>query len=254
MRNRGVSDVIGFVLIVSIVLTTVGAVYVTGFSGLEDARQAEAANNVERAFDVFDDNMADIYRSGAPNRATEFKLSDSQIGVGSTSTTIEVEITGNSNDEGAVDVNPVTYTMQDGDTRYVYELGAVFRENRDGAVMIEEPPFLFEQDRTVLQYVVTRSQTSQSRAGSTTVLVRGERTSRVVKQTPRVGVDGYGAELTVTTTPKRAPAWERYLESEIGWTSACTIVGSNEVECDLSPSNSPDKLYITSTGIELEIE
>lgn len=245
MRDRAVSDVIGFVLIASIVLTSIGVVFVTGFSGLEDARQAEASNNIERAYDVFEANMADIYQDGAPNRATEFKLSDSQVRVGDTTSIIEIEVDGTSN--GQADANPFVYSAGNSEQQYTYELGAVFRESRGGAVMQEEPPFNFDQDRTTLQYVLTRAQPPQAQAGTKTVLVRGSRSARslrlVDKSSPSI-------TLTVTTTDKRAPVWEDYLEEEISWTSACSMPSSNQVECSFSV----DEIYVVSTGIELTIE
>jgi len=66
--ERGVSDVVGYVLIFSLIVATVGVVTTVGFSTLEDRQDAERVNNVERAFDVFANNMENVYRDGAPSR------------------------------------------------------------------------------------------------------------------------------------------------------------------------------------------
>jgi hypothetical protein len=88
MDDRGVSEVIGFVLVFSLITMTIAIVSVTGIGGLQDAQQAEQVNNVERAFDVLDDNFDEIQRQQAPNRTTELKLVDGSIGLGE-----EIEIT-----------------------------------------------------------------------------------------------------------------------------------------------------------------
>jgi len=55
--RRAVSDVVGYVLVFSLVSLTVGVVSVAGVGALQDARDVEQANNAERAFDVLGDNV-----------------------------------------------------------------------------------------------------------------------------------------------------------------------------------------------------
>lgn len=254
MNDRAVSEVVGFILVFSLVVSTVGVVYAVGFDGLEKSRSAEQVNNAGRAFDVMADNLEDIYGDGAPSRSSELKLSDAELSVGSPDTTIEVEVAGNGVDEEPVNVKPIRYASSARDTSFTYEGGAIFREDGSGTVMQQEPPFLISQDQTVIQYVATKSGGgTQSISGSTTVLVRAERTGRHVRVveygTPDVTVD-----MTVTTTPERAPAWERYLEEQIDWTGTddCSVGGPNngEVVCTFTV----DELFVTTVGIDIVIE
>ena len=78
-NHRAVSEIIGFVLVFSLILGTITIVYVGGLSGLDDARNAERVNNAERAFDVMANNFQQMGRGDAPNRATEIKLADAQL-------------------------------------------------------------------------------------------------------------------------------------------------------------------------------
>lgn len=222
MRDRAVSDVIGFVLVFSLITMTVGAVYATGFSGLEDARDAERVNNAERAFDVLAHNVEDSDRSGAPGRSTEIKLADASIDFGDR-TNVSVTVDGTTTYE---QFSPIVYEA-DG-TRIVYENGAVIREESDGAVMRREPSMAFrERDgerSTVLSIVNLNRRGGGQVAGSTTVLVRtrlqsgpGARTTLL--STPRTFDSGKTVTLNVTTTEKRAVVWERYVEDNANWAS-----------------------------------
>ena len=80
--RRGVSETVGFVLVFSLVLLTVGTVLTVGYAGLQDARDAERVNNAERAFDVLANNIEDITARGAPSRGTEIRLAEASIGPG----------------------------------------------------------------------------------------------------------------------------------------------------------------------------
>lgn len=239
MRDRAVSDVIGFVLVFSLITMTVGAVYATGFSGLENARDAERVNNAERAFDVLAHNIEDSDRGGAPGRSTEVKLSEATIGFGDR-TNVSVTLERDTNDDGAYDDNTTTYEQfspivyeADG-TQIVYENGAVIREESDGAVMRREPSMAFRErdgERSAILSIVDLNHRGGGQvAGSTTVLVRtrlqsgpGARTTLL--STPRTLDDGAGGgaadrvTLNVTTDPDRAVAWERYVEDSVGWAS-----------------------------------
>jgi len=48
--DRGVTELVSYVLIFSLVIATIGTVTVLGMSTLMDRQQAEQLNNVERSF------------------------------------------------------------------------------------------------------------------------------------------------------------------------------------------------------------
>ena len=253
MADRGVSEVVGFVLIFSLITLSVGAVYAVGFTGLQDARDAEQLNNVERAFDVLDDNMADIVENDAPNRATEFRLYEADMTVGEP-TRITVNIDG-SPDSYSVAAYPLVYQAQGSPTSFRYVGGAVIREDRNGAIFLNEPSFLLRESggtRTaVIPLIETRSQGSQAVGGTGTVLIRA---NRVLAETltARTG-SNTDIELTVESTPTRAPLWAAYLNNKIGdayGIQPCTASGDT-VTCD---AFTVQRLYVTATRIDVSID
>lgn len=254
MRNvideRGVSEVLGFILVFSLVLMTIGIVYVGGFSVLEDTRDGERVNNAERALDVMATNFQQIARGDAPRRATEVKLAGAKLetsehhAISTNSSSLPLEQT----------AGPVAIRFSAGtDTQIVYEAGAIIRTESQGGVMLREPDFIFEKDRTVIRYIETRG-SGQSISGSKTVLVRADRRdSRVLAA--QTDVVDETVTFNITTTPKRAVVWERYLESEIDWEAdACSIVNpeAETVTCEFGLDDG-GSLYVARTRIDLTI-
>ena len=70
MRDRGVSEVLGYALVFSLVIVTVSIISVSGLSGYQNAQSFERQSNAEKAYDVMHNNIEDIYYKGAPSRAT----------------------------------------------------------------------------------------------------------------------------------------------------------------------------------------
>lgn len=253
MRDRGVSEVISFVLVFSLIALTVGVVYVGGVGNLEGARDAEQLRNAERAFDVLDDNVDDIVQGDAPNRGTEIKLSEAQLTFGSV-TTLNVTTEANASDEPYVaNLRPIVY-QSDGPTDIVYEAGAIVRSDRSGAIMLEEPPVSLDDDLTLLQFVQTKvhEDGSDSVGGQETVLVRTTVDGRQV-----LGArPDQGGKHTVTfnVTTNRTAVWADMLEERIqaegigARGDPCQVHG-NTVECVFET----ERLYVSVTRINVEL-
>ena len=209
--DRAVSDVVGYVLIFSLITISVGVITVGGFSTLEDRQDAERINNAERAFDVFAANMEDIYRDGAPSRATEMRLSGGTLRYGE-SISIKVAPVGYEEDNITIVSNPLIYA--DGDTEIVYSVGAVFRSEGDSSVMLRDPPIYNTSDSVVLPIIRTyRTSGTQSFSVDGTVRVTGE--ARMVNTTNPAPFEGSNDYKIILESP-RSDAWERYLNAQHG--------------------------------------
>lgn len=249
--SRGVSEVIGFVLVFSLVLGTISMVYVGGFSALSDTRDGERVNNAERAMDVLADNFQQLGRGEAPRRATEIKLADAQLTLDERYV-LEVNVSGNSSLSSS---RPLTYHSGTG-TRISYEHGAIIRVDDDGgAVMLREPDFLITDERTVIRHIELRGG-QLSQGGTQTVLVRADLSSREL-QFPLDGEDsdvtGETVNVTLQTSPERTGAWLRYMEDRSELTD-CTerdvpsLETHREIECTLTT----DSLTVSRTQVDVE--
>jgi hypothetical protein len=246
--DRGVSDTLGFVFIFALVLSIVGLTFTVGYGGLQDTRDFERLNNAERAFDVMGDNFDDMVRRGAPSRATEVKVADAQLVVAEP-TVFNVSVDdGSAVESYRFDVEPIVY--ETGDGRIVYVNGAVFREDRGGAVAVRHSELVLNQSRVLVPVVATRSGSdTTSVGGTTTVLVRatnpeGQRESfgfEVARSEPQ-------AQVTVNVTSPRPAAWERELSRH---DDASCLVAGDTVSCTVV---SPQRVYVQQTLVDITFD
>lgn len=260
MSDRGVSDVVGFVLVFALITSTVAMVYTFGFAGLENAREEERLSNAERAFDILADNVGDLYHRGAPSRLTEIKLSGATLGYGSeTRLTVEVDGAGSPTPTYSTTLDPIVYAPADSPVRLVYENGAVFRERPGvGGVVRHTSDAVFRDGATrtaVIPLVQTRSAGTPGVGGSSTVRIRTEKAGSEVLGTFRDptndpdsdGTDEYEVTYTVETSSTRAPLWEASLEERISWNSNACSVSGDTVTCTFDVQ----RLYVTALRIDV---
>jgi len=146
--RRGVSETVGFVLVFSLVMLTVGTVLTVGYAGLQDARDAE------RAFDVLANNIEDITARGAPIRGTEIRLAEASIGPGAP---VTMNISGFAADgsrqfsTGNNTLDTIEYEA-DG-TKIRYTGGAVTRVQSDGSTLLGDPNYRLANDSVIIPIV-----------------------------------------------------------------------------------------------------
>ncbi|SHH32041.1 DUF7289 family protein [Halobaculum gomorrense] len=247
--TRAQSDAIGFVLVFSIIILTVGTVYATGFGALQDLRSDEQLDNMERAFDVLADNVDEMAHEGAPSRATEIKLTGGTLAVdGATTITMRAVNTSNSADNATVSATtrPISYTHDS--STVALSFGAVLREDGDAAVMRSDPGWAIDDDHALVPLVVTtHSGDTTALGGRSTVLVAGTVRARRLVTDFDTGA-GSQARVNLTVTSPRVEAWKRYLES----------AGLTELEGDTDDGQityqfEVDRLTVTRTSVAVEL-
>lgn len=232
MTDRAASEVLSFALVFGLVVGSVAIVSVSGMSSLESARDAEQMNNAERAFDVLGDNMADIYERGVPSRATEVSLGESQLYTGENVTfnVTAIDYDGDvDNVTSERDIRPIVYDgNQDG--QIVYEAGAVFRVEREGGLVIQDPPFVIQSDRVMIPVVATQSRTVESTGGSTVLLRANKRATDVGASDSRSDYD----TVYVNVSSPRNDLWKEHIGAQPGFTCSTTGPSNDHLECEKS--------------------
>jgi hypothetical protein len=253
MSDRAVSEVISYVLVFGLIVSAVGIISVSGLSTLQDVRNDEQIANAERAFDIMSDNIEDIHRRGAPSRATEISLGEAELATGSNMTMrIEVDDTDdgsfNVDDSYERNIRPIIYRGEE-ERELVYEAGAVFRTNRDGGIIVEEPPLLIDEQRVQIPIIGLNRPQAQSLGGST-VLVRTQLQDRSVEyEDTGDNVEEIRIEITDSN---HEDLWVEYLESE-GFTDCQDI--SDGIQCDFNPDPSTiDIVYVVDYDIAVNID
>ena len=216
--DRGVSETLGYILVFSVIITTITTATVFGFSGLEDRQAAEQVRNVERAFDVLADNFGDIARYEDPSRATEIRLARGTVSVGDpvtitigqNSTTPGEDFVDDPSNVTNVTLQPLEFQSDSGGV--VYEGGVVFRVDDDTSIARSSLPFVVGEEAGLVPIVATRQggQTSGV-GGDQTVLVVGERRPNTRTLSNRT-VEG--ADLRLRIESPRADGWSRLLREQ----------------------------------------
>lgn len=187
-RRRGQSDLLGFVFVFAIVVTTVALVGVVGYAQLDGVRDVERQNGAQRAVQALDDNVDDLVYDGAPARSTEMRLSEASLYVGDP---VTINVTGervgdpSRNFSHRFRIRPVVRESRSGGT-VVYLTGAVVREEADGApVMVRDPTLSVGAERTLLPVVRPVQERDRRVSGTNTVLVGTTRTGGAVSADAR---------------------------------------------------------------------
>lgn len=220
--ERGVSDVVGYILVFSLITITIGTVFAVGITGVEDRREAERVANVERAFDVLDDNLRDVQRYSDPNRATEIRLAG-----GTLSTSAETRfVLANTSDPDDVTNHTLdewtsrTIAYEEGDTTIAYEAGALVRGDGDGSVMLSEPRFVAADGRTTIPMVaLLRGDGEESVTGEGTVQITAVEDPNADSTTTRFDAAS-GETLYLWVETDHPDAWARYFERVDGFSDA----------------------------------
>jgi len=242
LDDRGISDVIGYVLVFALILGAVVIVSTTGLSELADIRTNEQIDNAERAFDVIAENLGDVYASGAPSRATEIDLASASLSLG---TPITMNVTNGSTTLLRQQITPIVYEGE-ARSRIVYEGGAVFRTQDDSGVVLREPPVITAPDGVHVTVVGTRSRQADSVTGGT-VRLRSERASAFLAE--------YGTEdpLWLNVTSPRWEQWETALQRPGVSCLSGGATPTDVVACNLTASGAPTRVAVSVVRIDVSI-
>lgn len=240
MADRGQTETLGFVLVFAIITASIGLVFATGFTGLDDARAVEQVNNAERAFEVYSENIDDITQRNAPNRATEIKLADATLTLAEP-IEVSVNVVGDPLNETYA-IRPLVYDAQTGE-QLIYVQGAILRKASGRAVVLQESTMVLDANRTVLPIIQTRRDGTGSIGGSTTVLIRATHA-----QSSFILVDNAPPTIWFNVSTPHAAAWASHLEDASG-VSSCSVIGDTAA-CQIDT----DRAVITLVQIDVDLD
>lgn len=124
--DRGVSEVIAFVLVFGIIIGSVGVLYMTGFQSMQSYQETEQLRNAERAMEAFGANVDDVQRNGGiEEREGELALRGGTVSVAGGGTELNVTVDDGSTHEFSTTLGSITYS--DASSQIAYEGGAIFR-------------------------------------------------------------------------------------------------------------------------------
>lgn len=258
--QRGVSETLGYILVFSIIITTITTASVFGFSGLEDRQAAEQVTNVERAFDVMTDNFADIGRYEDPSRATEIRLADGTLSV-SDPITVSVGRWDTASDSFVTDqmvnvtAQPLVFQSDSGSV--IYEGGVVFRADGAASIARSPLPFVVSGETALVPVIATQGSSTTGVGGEQTVLVVGEHRPNTRTLDNRT-VDAGGDQLRVRIESPRATGWEQAFRDE-GYQNVSYDATNGTVSAELAVEadgtiRRPDRVRLPITRVAVRFD
>ncbi|AXR81376.1 hypothetical protein AArcMg_1361 [Natrarchaeobaculum sulfurireducens] len=246
--DRGVSEVIAFVLVFGIIFGSVALISVTGLQAMESYQENEQLQNAERAMGALADNFNDVMRyDGIEERYGELALQGGGVGTGSDGTQLNITVDGEPLDsssyfgnefDGVANDGVVTlgeFRYEHGSDEIAYDGGAVVRasEGSDGtnSAMLEGPHLKYNNEtKTAVISLVSidaddRSIQSDENLGFTMNV--DERSSAVADID-----DGHNLTVELEGESRYKDAWEDELEDWEDVDAERVIITIAEVEID----------------------
>jgi hypothetical protein len=251
MPEQGQAELVGYALVFSAIILTVGLVTISGQAGLVELRDSQRTANVATGFSVLSKNIDDVVQGDAPSRATELDLSGGALSFGDP-VTMSVRATDSGSElfEQSRTFRPVVYEAPNG-ARLVYATGAVIVHGKNGGtVMRREPRLLLDSSRTIVPIVnTTLNRERGPRAvasvdGESRVLIRTERERRT-----QIASTDRDVEVTITIDSPRTSAWESYFERELGPGDNC-IESVDDISCTFTT----DRASVVEARIGISFE
>lgn len=151
--DRGVSEVVAFILVFAIILGSVGLLYSTAFGAMTDYQETEQERNAVRAMDALADNFNELLRSNGVNeRSGELSLREGTVSTGGGGTKVNVTIGKGGNETlgigdddrfagygDGVTAELGEFAYSSNDAEVAYEGGGLVRGAESGSVVLRHP-------------------------------------------------------------------------------------------------------------------
>lgn len=234
-RGRGQSELVGFLLIFSVVVLTIAIVGMTGFAGLDSARDFQRTANAEQAFIGLATNIDDVVREGAPSRATEIRIADASLSLQPANTTITITHENGTSNTTTVEPHSIVYDSQTG-TSLSYRSGAVIRRDGESAVLVREPGFVLTDDEVILPVVNASPERGGTVGGSTAVTVVTR-----TDGTRLIALGRSASNVTLRVSSRHAEVWERYFAGFEGDGPVVTVTRDGDT---VAVTIATDRVYV----------
>jgi len=259
-HDRGVSDLVGFVLTVGIILAGVGIVATVGVDQIEEIQGTQSVENAERAVTVLAGNLEALQESRATILSSELAVHNGRLSVGTesgpSSLTVDVATSGGADFTAVDNLEMRTIGYRTDDARILYEGGAVIfnGSSRGASVLLRDPAFVCSADRAVVSFVtVNEDGVGQGYGGATASVTTSvnESKSQVHYPANRSHDEPYTIDdatgVNVTVDSRRAAGWRTALSNQ-GWDEEVTTPSSVTYSCDV------DQVIVRQTVVEIAIE
>ena len=254
--DRGVSEVVAFILVFAIILGSVGLLYTTTFDAMLDYQETERETNAVRAMDSLTDNFNDVLRNdGVNERFGELSVREGTVSFADSGTRIDITLGGKHGDEPlgtngerrfagygdgvTAELGEFAYESDDG--KIAYEGGGLVRSDETGNAVLREPQLRCNPERnTAVISLVTVSAEDRSVRSSNSLGVE----MVVQNRTSVVYTDVDNVTISIDETEYET-AWNDVFSGD--WDSGDDLEGVCEPE-----GSDLERVVVTLVDVDIE--
>lgn len=255
MKDRAVTQSLGFALLFAVMISTVTLVSAVGIDQLGNSLEDRELDNSERSILLVKSNIDEIQEGRAVARSGEIDLDRGRMDVvAGSGSRIRVHVENTTTGPDHLSVYDETLEMGSlryrlGDKTVGYEGGAVFRSGgRADAVMQANPSFVCTDDHALLSVVTLEQDTDRQLGDGTVSLTVARNTTAVEFPANRSGANSTAGRANVSVEVVDSPfqsGWERYFAEQPGWRAS----GSGEFVCAGPSGNGVDTYRVVRTRV-----
>lgn len=235
--ETAVSEALGFILTLGILLMASGIVYLGGISILQNSMDASHFQEMEESFLLLGQNMNEVAYERAPIRTTELKIFQGSM-----------SIQHDSHMRVVVNGTNVTYRM--GSIEYhlddqviAYENGGIWTKYKNNETIMKSKPNINHANITTIPIVELLG--SYSKGGKGTVRIRASHSD----SSSLHFINSTGYDATVIITSNYYKGWESYLKDDVCAKDIVVDHSNRTVTANLTASY----IYIDANRLDMEI-
>lgn len=248
--ESAVSVVVGYILILGIVITSIGLMYTYGIPILESSQNKIRYQSVEQGFAVLQSNLDKTAYDQAPIKTTRINVGEGTLSISSGDhLKVMVNVTNATKFQTELDLGMIEYEYQEDLVAYMN--GGVFEKQADYA-FIKFPPTIFvyedlRNNETIAMISLLKMENSISSGSGIVTLVAKYNSSDT-----NVFIESGGNLILEINSSKFADAWEEYFIKMRG-TLQNTVVQLERNGDVLTVTIPFNKVVITENRVKLGI-
>ena len=246
--ESAVSEVVGFILVFSIIMLAIGVIYAVGYPTIQSSKENTQFQNMEQSFMVLQSNINTVAFDHAPVKTLKTSLGGGSLTVNSSKGHITVE---RQNAEIRYSGTLGAIEYEKNGRSVAYEGGGVWEKYPAGAAIKLSEPRIFVQDvdgnRTVFVSIINISSDLSSVGGDGTASV-------VVRSKPStypLNITYFYDNVIITVKSDYADAWGRYFNGIIDLTGTDEVVRGPDDE--VNATIWCETLVVNEHVIEVEV-
>jgi len=209
-KSKGVSEVVGYLLMFSIIVTIVSVIYASGMPVVEQTKENSAITSMETVFLTLQGNIKKVAVGQSPIRTMKLSLVKGTMSAHENAGTLTIDKDGSP--PLTISFGNIEYTL--GPRKIVYENGAVVEHSLGGNIIVSEPLIFFtnysSDNADVFISVINASGTFSS-GGEVAEMQMGP--YNVTRDTCVYYSSAPANTVTITITSSYAHAWSLFLNN-----------------------------------------